>query len=61
MSDQSRIFSLLSNLEGLTKEGLDHLMDTSSLCDAKSNYVDTSDNNSCLSADHLKPAPRRKI
>jgi hypothetical protein len=51
----------LSNLEGLTKEGLDHLMDTSSLCDAKSNYVDTSDNNSCLSADHLKPAPRRKI
>lgn len=54
-ANNRQLLSLLSNLDGLTPEGLDTLMGTTSNGDAKSAYVDTSDNNSCISAERLKP------
>ena len=65
------LLSLLSNLDGLTPEGLDTLLAADRSYDTRSIYVDTSDNNSCLSLDRLtsnnntpKPAsqlvPKRK-
>lgn len=51
-SSSQRIIALLSNLEGLTAEGLDHIL--SSKEDGKSQYVDTSDGQSMVSLNNRK-------
>lgn len=57
------MMSLLSNLDGLTPEGLQHLLGDRT--DRTATYVDTSDNNSCVSVEKRTtpktlPNPPRK-